>query len=246
MVDVKKVTAAIRKPYLYISETASVTELINFNPANNPPNPGENVSTVYTIDPFAIFTQEDNKLKVKIPFTRFYRIKYVINPIELNKTQVPISPLDATKTHLALTESLVLRRVTEGSAPNGDAIKSGIYNQNGSSFLVFDPNSVSPNPTFTVRTCFTAGIVEGIVELYAGDVLLFEHTRTMFKRSYVGVFSADFYANVGDPNNPSVGSYTERFIGPMYMTGVNGCTIYPDDFIATSSFFFEISEITDL
>lgn len=242
MVDIKKVTAIIRKPYLYESQTSTVTEYINFNPANNPPSPGEGSNTVYTIDPFSILTQENNRLKVKIPFTRFYRVKYVIAPLQVDKGAPVANSIDASKTHLAMTEELKLRRVTTGSLADGDEIKSGIYRQNGSAFLVFDPNTKS-NPQYTVRTCLTAGVVEGIVELYAGDELIFEHTRVMFKRSYLSITNAQF---IGDYFDPSPIAAEVAIYGSFYFLLTNYAEFIQDDFVAASSFFFEISEITDL
>ena len=243
MVDVKKVTAIIRKPYVYLSQTSTVTEYINFNPANNPPSPGESISTVYTIDPFAVFQQEDNLLKVKIPFTRFYKIKYVINPIEVNKTNTSTNPFDISKTHLAMTERIALRRVTSGSPQFGDEIRSGVYKQDGSALLTFDPVSSIP-PQYVIRTTLTSAIFEGIVELYAGDTLIFEHTRTMLKRSFPGFLNVDILGNYFDP---SPLTYPVAIRGVLYPSvNPQESTFFENDFIATASFFFEISEITDL
>lgn len=227
MVDVKKVTASITKPYLYLSQSSDPL-YINFNPANNPPVvPGaENINTVYTIDPFALFIQESSELgillKAKIPFTRFYKVKYVIYPrggsIAGGATT---NSWKLNKSHTVFSESVKLKRFTSGVQSD---IYSGIYRSDGSAIFNYEFDG---GTGYLIREVYTAAIFEGIVELYAGDELRFEHTLSVYKTSY--------------PNNvlytSGVDLTLDNYPGGMSTPLINN---------ATSGFYFEIAEITDL
>lgn len=229
MVDVKRVTASVTKPYLYVAPyTISTTEYINFNPTNNPPAiPGaENNSTVYTIDPFALFIQESSEvgtvLKAKIPFTRFYKVKYVIYP-RGGSIGGPVTnnSWKRNKSHTIFSESIKLKRYTSGVEYD---VYSGIYRSDGSAVFNYEFNGVD---NYLIREVYTAAIFEGIVELYAGDELRFEHTINVYKTSYPD--SVIYSAGVD-----------------LTLTNYPGGMSTPETNTAQSGFFFEISEITDL
>lgn len=244
MVDVKKVTAVIRKPILYAAASASVTnEVINFNPADNPIVP-ETASTVYTIDPFALFTQEDSKLKVKIPYSRFYRIKYVINPTNTYTIDPNAKPdqFSIAKPILTSTESVVVKRLSYGVS---STMSSGVYYQDGAGFIIYDPIMSGVSVTgYNLYKNLIPASVEGIVELYAGDELTFEHTRVIFKNSKVfsiisnNVLLDDFYVS---PIADAAYGY-----GQISLADFPSVSVDPNLFRLSSGFFFEISEITDL
>lgn len=253
MVDVKKVTASVKKPIFYSNRSAAddvTNEVVNFNPADNPVFPVTS-ATIYTIDPFAIFTQEDNSLKVKIPFTRFYRLKYAIEITNVYTNPPTVQPdsFSISKPITAVTESIVVKRLSNGVTTD---IKTNIYSQDGSGYIVYNPiiNGSNQITGFNlVKNCFPA-IVEGIVELYAGDVLTFQHSRTVIKSTQVyrlqGTIGLknlinfvppyDEYWNIAD------------FSVPSYDPSVSGESLASvnDYFRANAGFFFEISEITDL
>lgn len=259
MVDVKRVTASIKKVDYYTGVNTSVTnETVNFNPSDNPPN-------TYTIDPFAIFQQESNALKVKIPFTRFYKIKCALSISDTSDSTANIDQFALSKPLLTCSESLSINRLSNGVTT---PIKSNIYNQDGSGFLVYDPDSV-PVSTFTIRKILTPALIEGIVELYAGDVLTFVHTRTMFKKAVTtaiyafgnlslqnpgGEFGTGPYGTTYLNRNPTY-TGTGIYQGDLYSAGMgmnlgtvseSSVNLNPSAYLASGSFFFEISEITDL
>lgn len=250
MVDVKRVTASVKKVALYTDQTGSVTnEVINFSPSDNPPN-------TYTIDPFAVFTQEAGALKVKIPFSRFYRIKYAISvtnvippsPPPPPASQNTIDQFSISKPILVCTENLIIERTSYNGTTE---IQSNVYNQDGSGFIAYDPVMIGSNITsYTVRKTLTPGIVEGIVELYAGDVLTFKHSRTIYKESkIIGIFGQNII--LASPFNAPFPYSTPPDQGwaiadiPM-STDFPAVVINDTAYKASASFFFEISEITDL
>lgn len=229
MVDVKKVTASITKPFLYSPTSTSVTEYLNFNPANNPPIvPGaETVNTVYTIDPFAMLVQESSEvgtvLKVKIPFTRFYKVKYVIHPRGGGIGGVVTNnSWKRNKSHTVFSEKILLKRYTSGIEYD---IYSGIYKSDGSAIFNYEFNSADGN--YLVREVYNAAIFEGIVELYAGDELRFQHALDVYKTSY--------------PNDVTYNAGVT-----LELFNYSGGMSTPASNTASSGFFFEISEITDL
>lgn len=259
MVDVKKVTATIKKPIYYENASSTVSnEVINFNPANNPISPISS-STVYTIDPFALFIQEDSTLKVKIPFTRFYRFKYALSPTSVyTNTSTTPDPFSVSKPIPVCSEALKIKRITSGVTVE---VQENVYNQNGIGLITYDPivDGSGNIIDYTPQQVLTAGIIEGIVELYAGDVLTFEHTRVIFKKSDVRITSlSGGFGIVADPAAPYLprqlnfdisGNYLYDGIYPSFLN-VNSnsikATINTNIFRANASFFFEISEITDL
>lgn len=250
MVDVKKVTASVKKPIYYAGLNTSVTdEYVNFNPTDNPIYP-ETASTVYTIDPFVIFQQESGKLKVKIPFSRFYRFKYAIGITNASPAALPstIDQFSIAKPILVCTESLVIERESYNGITQ---IQTNVYNQDGSGFITYDPVMVGINITgYDIRKTLTPGIVEGIVELYAGDVLTFKHSRTIFKKSdVINIYGSNVI--LASPFNAPFPYSTPPDQGwgiadiPL-STQYPGVSVNSTAYIASASFFFEISEITDL
>lgn len=259
MVDVKKVTASIKKPIFYPAASTSVTnEVVNFNPLNNPVTPIDS-STVYTIDPFAIFIQEDSALKVKIPFTRFYRFKYSISLTNVYPVATPSKPdiFSVSKPILVCSEEVKIKRNSNGSITE---IQQNVYNQDGSGFIVYDPVMTGPTITdYDIRKTLTPGIIEGIIELYAGDILTFEHTRVIFKKSNINTISGGIGMNMLDGGvNPYLprslnydinGNYIYDGIYPSFLNlseNNNTAAIDANAFRASAAFFFEIAEITDL
>ena len=258
MVDVKKVTATIKKPIYYENQNSTVpNEVINFNPANNPTSPISS-STVYTIDPFALFIQEDSSLKVKIPFTRFYRFKYAITPTSVyTSTSTTPDSFSVSKPIPVCSEALKIKRTSSGTTVE---IQENVYNQNGIGLITYDPtvNESGVITGYTPRQILTAAIIEGIVELYAGDILTFEHTRVVFKKSDVVRVSGGLVVFLNIDQQPSpylprsaifdLSGYVGDGVYPITIQGIsnNSATVNPDIFRANASFFFEISEITDL
>lgn len=232
MVDVKKVTASITKPYLYQGKNhpgqQSLTEYINFNPTNNPPSvPGaESSDTVYTIDPFAVFVQETSNvgtiLKVKVPFTRFYKIKYVIYPIGGGLGVTSSNSFYLIKPHTVFSEQLKLKRVTSGIEYE---MYPGIFKSDGSYTISKEYDGLG---SYLSRGIATAATFEGIVELYAGDELRFQHTLSVYSEVYP--LRVIFDTSTG---------YLEMTNDNTQMSSLYQNT-------ASSGFYFEMSEITDL
>lgn len=250
MVDVKRVTASIKKPILFKNETNSqYSASINIDPTNNPDDPVPEDVT-YTIDPFSIFSQEVYNgsgpyLLVKIPFTRFYRIKYALTPNQLEYLPAPaglgnngVDAFTLGKPVLSYNTPLEILRISNGITTN---LTQNFYNQDGSAYITFDPiinSDVHPTDPYLVtgydqKTTFSPGIVEGLVQLYAGDLLFFRYTLNVLKfvtqyqtRSLISTnYPADLYW---------VQEYPRRM---YYWSNVWRCG---------ASFFFEISELTDL
>lgn len=249
MVDVKKVTALVKKPKYYSNASTNVTdEVIDFDPTNNPIFPETN-NTVYTIDPFAVFIRESNSLKVKIPFTRFYRLKCAIELTNVYTAVTPVSPdyFSISKPILACLESVKIIRTSGVSVTT---VQTNIFKQDGSGFLVYNPVG-SPISGYDVQKSISPAIVEGIVELYAGDILTFQHSRVIIPQVKVnGIIGSlglktnifpppapyDDYWNLADFRMPS--SDPAASGEPL----INIQNIHRSD----AGFFFEISEITDL
>lgn len=220
MVDVKKVTAVVTKDSIYNVTNGQniVNGYVDFAP-----------SSATVIDPFSMFRQNDSKFQVVIPYSRFYKVKYVIFPYSAN-----VGGNDAAifswRTFVGFTEALNLMRVSSVTNVENEVI-SGIYKQDGVCLLAITPTSAS---TASKTYSFLPGVIEGIVELNAGDVLQFKHSLTLGARTFVTGFNA-----LITDTSPPVGEYKVDILSATN-------TINNAIFSASSGFFFEISEITDL
>ena len=253
MVDVKKVTATIKKPSIYGSPvTTSVTdENINIDPTGLPP-------TLYSIDPFAVFKQDNSRLEVKIPYTRFYRIKAVLSfsGFSTSSSAGSVDAFSISKPLIGSTDSLTINKISDGFL---STINANIFTQDGSGYVVFDPDDANAS-SFTKRYSLTPAIVEGIVELYAGDILYFTHTRIFFDFVTIrGMTGTTGLIEPGTPlgqpyllpgvRNTALGQYIDTTYSSWFSVSVpygpNG-NLISNPYSSNSSFFFEISEITDL
>jgi hypothetical protein len=252
MVDVKRVTAVITNNTFKENIQADSPvggEYVNFSP-----------SSAVIIDPFAIFIQEDSKLKVKIPFTRFYKVKYTIFPYQTT-VGGDNSQVSAWRSYVAFTNAIKLMKYSSVTNTESEVV-TGIYKQDAVCF-----HSVIPTSSTTQKTTssFVSGIVEGIVELNAGDTLQFKYELVLGKKTfYTGltmtqdpgyVSTANLQRIAGEP----VGVYPSTDVGPVYWSNI-GLNLGPISFYdikpfgtinnaafsAYFGFFFEISEITDL
>lgn len=250
MVDIKRVTASIKKPILFKNLTNSLySDTIDLDPTDNPSDPTpENVT--YTIDPFSIFSQETYNgsgpyLIVKVPFTRFYRIKYALTPNQLEYTPAPaglgnngVDAFTLSKPVLSYNLPLEILRISNGVTTN---LTQNFYSQDGSAYMTFDPiinSDVHPTEPYKVTgynqsTTFSPGIIEGISQLYAGDLLLFRFTLNVFK------FTTQYQTRTVITGSPyATLTWFQEYPIKMYY--------WPNVWKCGSSFFFEIQELTDL
>ena len=255
MVDVKKVTASVKKPSIYGApvNTAVTNESIDIDPSGSAP-------AVYIIDPFAVFQRDSSRLEVKIPFTRFYRIKAVLSYSSFTSSSTSVDSFSMSKPLIGSTDVLTVNKVSSGVTT---VVNSNIFTQDGSGFVIFDPDDSSAT-TFTKRYSVTPAIVEGIVELYAGDTLYFTHTRNFFDQISIrglggGIYVEEPGGNATTATNPpyllvgqriySLGAYANtQYVGGLIVNNpfaTNG-NLLTQPYSSDSSFFFEISEITDL
>ena len=255
MVDVKRVTATIKKPSIYGSpvNTSVTDENIDIDPTASVP-------TIYSIDPFAVFQRSSSRLEVKIPFTRFYRIKTVLSYSGFVTSGTSVDAFSMSKPLIGSTDTLTVNRISNNITT---VVNSNIFTQDASGYVVFDPNDANAT-TFTKRYALTPAIVEGIVELYAGDTLYFTHTRNFFSQITIQGLSGGIYVvEPGSPPPPSIEPYLlagnrtyaggSLYANTSYVGGLsinnpyalNG-NLLTQPYSSNSSFFFEISEITDL
>lgn len=248
----KKVTALIKKPYLYTERATNFDGAVDVDPAS-----------AFTLDPYSVLTREDSKLKVRIPFTRYYRLKCTITPSDLNPNSFDPDPFSINKPILLCTERLKLKRDSSGVVTE---LQDSVYSQDGSGLIVYEPISTTGSGvlnSFIIRQNVNAAVVEGIVYLYAGDVLTFEHSLRLMKSSEIrlgyfagglSIFNTD---NGAAPYLPRSLNYD--FVGNYVSDGVYSISVNvqannqlfysttPQSvFSSSASFFFEISEITDL
>jgi hypothetical protein len=251
MVDIKRVTATIKNPNIYGSAvTTNVTnESINIDPSAVPPN-------LYIIDPFAVFMQDNSRLEVKIPFSRFYRIKAVLSYSQFITSATSADAFSISKPLIGSTDTLTINKISNNVT---STINSNVFTQDGSGYVIFDPNNANAS-SFTKRYLLTPAIVEGIVELYAGDVLYFTHTRNFFDQ--LSVLGFDGVTGLIEPSfplgetyllpgtrNTALGVYIDTTYSSWFRIdlpyGPDG-NLLTNPYSANSSFFFEISELTDL
>ena len=223
MVDVKKVTGVLSKSSLKVSQNANTDYLVNFNP-NDPLD-----LSVLSIDPFSIFIQESNRLVVKIPFSRFYKVKLVIAPtsVSLPTTYTDFNPFAQNKAVIAYTERPRIQIYRNGAFYND--ITKGIYTNPGGALISSQWRSANAYDAYKL---YTPATVEGIVELLAGDELIFRSDFDIGRRTY--------------PQRITL-SLTNGWYIPREYVGVTGETFLTRDVCSvTTQFFFEISEITEL
>ena len=251
MVDVKKVTATIKKPSIYGSpvNTSVTDESIDIDPTASAP-------TIYSIDPFAVFQRSSSRLEVKIPFTRFYRIKTVLSYSGFTTSSTTVDKFSASKPLLGSTESLTINRISNGVTTQ---VNTNIYTQDASGYVIFTPTN-SNATTFSKDYTVTPAVVEGIVELYAGDTLYFTHSRKFFQQANLAINQLTGSIYITDPQG-AAGSYLHRgslifdilgnYLADQYLaylatTDSSVSASFVNPYSSNSSFFFEISEITDL
>ena len=247
MVDIKRVTASIKKPTLYSNPvTTSVTgEAINIDPTSSAPS-------LYSIDPFALFTRNEGntRLEVRIPFTRFYRLKAALSPVNFASSSTTVDRFSGSKPLLGCTESLKIKRISNNTTTE---INTNTYTQDGSGYVLFTPNNTTQpsSPTYVKSYTVTPAIVEGIVQLLAGDVLYFEHNRTFSKQSNSNLYSLDGSVSLVEPGQLIYNNFTGAYEYTLYqgsvITNNSSVTVTSSNPYSTNlSFFFEISELTDL
>jgi len=244
MVDIKRVTASIKKPTLYINPvTTSVTgEDIDINPTLREPY-------VYIIDPFALFDWDGNRLEVHIPFTRFYRLKAALSFVNFASSATTVDRFSGSKPLLGCTESLTIKRISNSTITE---INTNTYSQDGSGYVLFTPNDTpqSSSPTYIKSYTVTPAIVEGIVQLFAGDVLYFEHNRTFSKQSDSSLRlleGAIYLVEPGSLNYDVLGNYqSTSYVGDVVIGNSYIAVTSSEPYSTNSSFFFEIQELTDL
>lgn len=257
MVDVKRVTAVVTKnnfkENIQVNSPAG-GEYVNLDP-----------SSAIVIDPFALFTQEDSKFKIKVPYSRFYKVKYTIFPYQ-TAVGGDNSNIFAWRSYVAFTNAISLMRLSSVTNTESE-ITAGVYKQDAVCFYTVIPTSTT---TATSTVSFVSGIVEGIVELNAGDELRFKYNLSLGRKTFITGFSAQFEGNNLQPTLNSVpgqpiGVYNISPGGPVYTGPVLTSNINLDfpsaiNYTVTSAFgtvnnpifsayfgfFFEISEITDL
>jgi hypothetical protein len=221
MADVKKVTAVVTKDSIYANQNTDSPvggEYINFSP-----------SSAVTIDPFVAFIQEESKFRVRIPYSRFYKIKYIISPYAAN-VGGDDSNIFSWRSYVAFTEALQLMCVSSITGVESE-ILTGVYKQDGVCLMSLYPISLSTQD----RTySYISGIVEGIVQLNAGDILQFKHSLTLGRKTFITGFNA-----LLSDTSPPIGEYQIDVLSPAG-------TVNNPRFSASSGFYFEISEITDL
>ena len=153
---------------------------------------------------------------------------------------------------LTCSQSINIQRLSNGVTTD---IKTNIFNQDGVAFLTYRPNMTNwPFSGYDKIKTLSPAVIEGIVELYAGDVLTFQHTRSMVSEVTITSIEGTLALNNLIPSmSAPVGPWAEYWNFAQFITPSLDPTASQEPLIsvnpiyrAWAGFFFEISEITDL